>query len=80
MGSIDIIKLMSPVLSSAINKFQQRQEKNSWELILWLLGAKQECNPLCYVPNPAKSYFGNSCSSSGSGIVAQMIDPNDNIC
>ena len=37
MGSIDIIKPLSTVLSSAINKSQQHQEKNSWE--------DQESNP-----------------------------------
>ena len=31
MGLIDIIKPMSTVLSSAINKSLQHQEKNSWE-------------------------------------------------
>ena len=32
MGSIDILKPLSIVLSSAANKYQQHQEKNSWEL------------------------------------------------
>ena len=31
MASIDIIKPLSTVLSSALNKFQQHQEKNYWE-------------------------------------------------
>ena len=31
MGSIHIIKTLSTVLSNAINKSQQHQEKNSWE-------------------------------------------------
>ena len=31
MGSIDILKSLSTVLSSAVNKSQQHQEKNSWE-------------------------------------------------
>ena len=49
MDSIDIIKLLSTVLSSAIKESQQHQEKNSWEC--WesnpgLLGEKQVCN-LC---------------------------------
>ena len=37
MGLIDIIKPLSTVLSSAFNKPQQHQEKNSWE--------RQESNP-----------------------------------
>ena len=54
MGLIDIIKPLSTVLNSAVNKSQQHQEKNSWEhqeLNLGLLGAKQEhypLYPLCY--------------------------------
>ena len=32
MGSTDIIKPLSTVLCSAVNKSQQNQEKNSWEL------------------------------------------------
>ena len=46
MGSIDIIKPLSSVIISAINKSQQHQEKNSWEykkITLWLLGEKQIC-------------------------------------
>ena len=31
MGSIDIIKPLTSVLISAINKSQQHHEKNSWE-------------------------------------------------
>ena len=31
MGSIDMIKPLSTVLRSAVNKSQQHQEKNSWE-------------------------------------------------
>ena len=31
MGSIDIIKAMSTVISSTVHKSQQHQEKNSWE-------------------------------------------------
>ena len=37
MGSIDIIKPLSTVLSNAINESQQHYEKNSWE--------HQESNP-----------------------------------
>ena len=46
MGLIDIIKPLSTVQSSAINKSQQHQEKNSWEcqeLNPGLLGEKQIC-------------------------------------
>ena len=38
MGLIDMIKPLSTVLSSAINKSQQHQEKNSWE--------RRESNPV----------------------------------
>ena len=52
MGLIDIIKPLSIVLSSAVEKFLQHTEKNSWEcqeLNLGLLGEKQErILPLCY--------------------------------
>ena len=51
MGSIDIFKHLSILLGSAVNKSQQNQEKNYWECQesnLEPLGAKQECNPLCY--------------------------------
>ena len=37
MVLIDIIKPLSTVLSSAVNKSQQHQQKNSWE--------RQELNP-----------------------------------
>ena len=56
MGSIDIIKPLFNVLSSAVNKSQQQQEKNSWERREsnpGLLGERQECYlwimqpPLC---------------------------------
>ena len=46
MGSIDIIKPLSNVLSSAINKSHEHQEKNTLEcreLNLGLLGEKQVC-------------------------------------
>ena len=44
MGSIDIIKPLSTVLISAINKSRQYKAKNSWECREWnlgLLGEKQ---------------------------------------
>ena len=43
MDLIDIIKPLSTVISSAVNKSQQWRESNPG-----LLGAKQERNPLCY--------------------------------
>ena len=46
MGSIDIIKPLPTVLSSAVNKSEQHQEKNSWERResnLGPLGEKQGC-------------------------------------
>ena len=46
MGSIDIIKPLSIVLSSAVIISQQHQEKNSWQWAksnLGLLGEKQVC-------------------------------------
>ena len=46
MGLIDIIKPLSSVLSSAVNKSQQHQEKKSWEsleLNRGLLGEEQIC-------------------------------------
>ena len=51
MGLIDTIKPLSIVLSSAIKKYHPHLEENSLEcreLKLALLGAKRECNPLCY--------------------------------
>ena len=51
MGSIDIIEPLCTILSSAINKSQQHQEKNSWkrrESNPGLLVEKQVCQPLCY--------------------------------
>ena len=52
-----MIKPLSTVLSSAVNKSQHLQEKNSqrekflgnWSLNPGPLGAKRECYPLCYV-------------------------------
>ena len=44
MGSIEIFKPLSIALTSAVNKSQQHQEKNSWEcqeLNPELLGEKQ---------------------------------------
>ena len=56
MGSIDIIKLLSTALSSAVNKSEQHQEKNSWEYRVsnpGLLGEKQEHQNAASVPcNP----------------------------
>ena len=46
MGLMDFFKLLSSVLSSAANKFQQHQEKHSWDCLeqnLGLLGERQEC-------------------------------------
>ena len=46
MGSIDIIKHLSTVLSSDVNKSQQHLVKNSWECREsnpGLLGEKQSC-------------------------------------
>ena len=54
MGSIDIIKPLSNVLSSAINKSHEHQEKNTLEcreLNLGLLGEKQVCY-LCAMQSP----------------------------
>ena len=48
MGSNNIIKPMSTIPGSAINKSLQRQEKNSWECHesnSGPLGAKQESYP-----------------------------------
>ena len=55
MSSIDIIKPLSTVLSNAINKSQQHQDKNSWEC--WklnpeLLGETQICCYLCSIQPP----------------------------
>ena len=63
MGSIDIIKPLSTVLSSTINKFHliKYEEKNYWECLesnLELLGAKRDCYPLCCAaPNWLYCYF-----------------------
>ena len=59
MGLIDIIKPLSTVLSSAVNKSQQHQKKNSLErqgLNLGLQGAKQESSPKCYVAQWTKRF------------------------
>ena len=55
MGSIDSIKPLSPVLSSAVNKSKQHQEKKFLECResnMGPLGAKQERDPfvLCDPP------------------------------
>ena len=60
MGSIDIIKPMSSVLSSALGKSQQHQEKNSWECResnLGLLGEKQVCYLCAMQPLLSLCYF-----------------------
>ena len=48
MGSIDIIKPLSTVLSCAINKSQQNQDKNSWECRESNLGLLSELQ-VCYL-------------------------------
>ena len=63
MGLIDIIVPQLTPLSSAINKFQQHQEKHSWERSesnLGLLGEKQVCYlcgrpPLLQVFRPVRN-------------------------
>ena len=59
MGLIDVIKLLSTVLSSANNKSQQHQDKNSWECREsnpGLLGEKQVCY-LCDMKPPSAQSF-----------------------
>ena len=54
MGSIDIIKPLSTILSRDVNKAQQHQDKNSWERqesSMGLLDEKQECY-LCAMQPP----------------------------
>ena len=54
MGLIDIIKPLSTVLSGAVNKSQQHQEKKSWEhreSNRGQLGKKQVCY-LCAMQSP----------------------------
>ena len=54
MDLSDIIKFLSTVLSCAVNKSQQHQEKNYWERLksnLGLLGEKQVCY-LCAMQLP----------------------------
>ena len=61
MGSIDMINPLSTFLSSAVNKSQQHQDKNSLERNILEnaeesnpgpLGGKQDCYPMCYAaPN-----------------------------
>ena len=56
MGLIDIIKPLSTLLSSAVNKSQQHQEKNSREhreSNPRLLGEKQVCYPCAMQPLPS---------------------------
>ena len=51
MGSIDIIKFLSTVLSTTVNQSQQHHQKNYWESRESKptpLGAKQERYPSCY--------------------------------
>ena len=57
MGFIDITKPLSTFLSSAFNKSQEHQEKNSWE--------RKESNsellasilPLCFAASPIQQYL-----------------------
>ena len=67
MGSIYIIKPMSTVLSSVVNKSKQHQEKNSWErqeLNPELKGEKQECYLCAMQPPFLKLFIGSSPNSS----------------
>ena len=60
MGSIDMIKPLSTVQSSAVNKSQQHQEKNYWkwqESIPGLLGVKRERYPFCYAAHTSLKLF-----------------------
>ena len=54
MGSIDIVKPLSSVLGSAVNKYRQNQEKIFWaQREANLLGEKQVCH-LCAMKPPLK--------------------------
>ena len=69
MGSIDVTKPLSTVLSSAVNKSHQHQEKNSWgcrESNPELVGERQICylcakhpprRQYCFFFNPTKYWF-----------------------
>ena len=60
MGLIDMIKPLSTVLRSAINKFQQHQEKNSWECREsnpGPLGGKRVCYLLCSAAPHIDTFF-----------------------
>ena len=48
MGSIDIIKPLSTVLGSAVNKSQQHQDKNSGECLELNPGLLGEKQVVCY--------------------------------
>ena len=76
MGSIDIIKPMSTVLSSAVNKSQQHQDKNSLErreLNLGPLGEKQECHPFVLSPRLGNLLFAIMPEELWSGVFEQLF-------
>ena len=58
MGSIDIFKPLSTVLSSTFNKSQQHQKKKRQELNPGSQGAKRERYPLCYTAPFLLLYLG----------------------
>ena len=91
MGSIDIIKHLSTLLSCAVNKSQQHQEKNSWEC--WgsnpgLLGEKQEFYLFAKQPHKLNrilaltwsfSFFGFQ-SQSAFDLFPRLDENQDPIC
>ena len=69
MGSIDIIKPLSTVLSSTVNKCQLHQEKNLWECResnpgCWVRGSSMV--PLCYAASLIYVIFTISTTTSTS--------------
>ena len=86
MSLIDIIKPLSTVLSSVVNKSQQHQEKIYWEsreLNPGLLGEKQYATSLLF-QSPREITLvsfdqppGESCSSSASSVKPLKSEPMD---
>ena len=76
MGSIEIIKPVSTVLSIAVNKSQQHQDKNSLERREWNLGPlreKQECHPFVLSPRLGNLLFAIMSEELRSRVFEQLF-------
>ena len=77
MGSIDIIKPLSTVLSSAINKYQQHQEKKNWNtprIKPRTPGWEASLLPLCYEAPPTSTNFVKSSTISNFDVSKATSD------